>query len=53
MLKDEGLRELLPSCNCLLRNFFLLLLESASRLEPVQQREQAVAPAASAGAGKK
>ncbi|MEW5921406.1 MAG: hypothetical protein AB1796_10780 [Bacillota bacterium] len=39
-LKGEGLRELLPSCDCLLRNFFLLLLDSASRLEP-QRREQA------------
>ncbi len=51
-LKDEGLRELLPSCDCLLRNFFLLLLDSASRLEP-QRREQAAAPVASASAGKK
>ncbi|MEW5920811.1 MAG: hypothetical protein AB1796_07685 [Bacillota bacterium] len=54
-LKDEGLRELLPSCDCLLRNFFLLLLDSASRLEP-ERREQApsaAAPAASVSAGKK
>ncbi|MEW5919834.1 MAG: hypothetical protein AB1796_02550 [Bacillota bacterium] len=52
-LKGEGLRELLPSCDCLLRNFFLLLLDSASRLEAQQRREQATAPKASAGAGKK
>ncbi|MEW5920957.1 MAG: hypothetical protein AB1796_08445 [Bacillota bacterium] len=51
-LKDEGLRELLPSCDCLLRNFFLLLLDSASRLEP-QRREQAQPPVASTGVGKK
>lgn len=49
-LKDEGLRELLPSCDCLLRNFFLLLLDSVSSLGPQQRREQAAAPV---GAGKK
>ena len=54
-LKDEELRELLPSCDCLLRNFFLMLLDSASSLGP-EKREKATptaAPAASAGAGKK
>ena len=52
-LKEEGLRELLPSCDCLLRNFFLLLLDSASQLEPQRRKEQAATPEASAGAGKK
>ena len=52
-LKDEGLRELLPSCDCLLRNFFLLLLESTARLEPEKRRVQATASTTSADAGKK
>lgn len=47
-LKGDELRELLPPCDCLLRNIFLLLLEGASRREP-QQREQAGATAAPPG----
>ena len=52
-LKGEGLREMLPSCDCLLRNFFLLLLDSASRLEPEMREQATTPPLASAGAGKK
>ncbi len=47
-LDGAALRELLPSCDCLLRNILLVLLEKACRPELDPERRDAAA-AASAG----